>query len=91
MNVPRSLFFLGELNDQIYAVAGWTAVNEDTSTVERYSPKTDKWQKISDFPTDVHEHAGEFVSILVVILIICDEFHFLLSSILIKLLCALDC
>jgi len=64
MNIPRSLFFLGELNDQLYAVAGWTAVNEDTSTVERYSPNTDEWQRMSDFPTDVHEHAGDVAFIL---------------------------
>ena len=58
MNVPRSLFYLGELNGQLYAVAGWTAVNEDTPTVEQYVPSLDSWQRLSNFPLDVHEHAG---------------------------------
>lgn len=58
MNVPRSLFYLGELNGQLYAIAGWTAVNEDTPTVERYTPSLDSWQRLANFPLDVHEHAG---------------------------------
>jgi len=59
MNVPRSLFYLGELNGQLYAVAGWMAVNEDTPTVERYMPSLDIWQRLANFPLDVHEHAGQ--------------------------------
>jgi len=61
MNVPRSLFYLEELNGQLYAVAGWTAVNEDTPTVERYTPSLDNWQQLKNFPLDVHEHAGQLV------------------------------
>jgi len=61
MNVPRSLFYLGELNGQLYAIAGWTAVNEDTPTVERYTPSLDSWQRLTNFPLDVHEHAGHLV------------------------------
>jgi len=61
MNVPRSLFYLGELNGQLYAIAGWTAVNEDTPTVERYTPSLDSWQRLKNFLLDVHEHAGHLV------------------------------
>jgi len=61
MNVPRSLFYLEELNGQLYAVAGWMAVNEDTPTVERYTPSLDSWQQLGNFPLDVHEHAGRLV------------------------------
>jgi len=61
MLVPRSLFYLGELDGQLYAVAGWTAVNEDTPTVERYTPSLDSWQRMRNFPLDVHEHAGRYV------------------------------
>jgi len=61
MNVPRSLFYLDELGGQLYAVAGWTAVNEDTPTVEQYTPSLDSWQQLTNFPLDVHEHAGQLV------------------------------
>jgi hypothetical protein len=61
MTIPRSLFYLDELDGQLYAVAGWTAVNEDTPTVECYMPKSDSWQRLSNFPIDVHEHAGQAV------------------------------
>jgi len=59
MNVPRSLFYMEELDGQLYAVAGWTAVNEDTPTVEQYAPSLDSWQQLRNFPLDVHEHAGQ--------------------------------
>jgi hypothetical protein len=61
MIIPRSLFYLDGLDGQLYAVAGWTAVNEDTPAVERYSPESDSWQRLSNFPIDVHEHAGQAV------------------------------
>jgi len=58
MKFPRSLFYLEELNGLLYAIAGWTEVNMDTRSVEQYTPSSDSWRQLSDYPQKLHEHAG---------------------------------
>ena len=65
MNVPRSLFYFGELNGFMYAVSGCTASNADTHTVERYLPGRDSWEMMAPLDVRVHELAGEFEKIFV--------------------------
>lgn len=58
MQVPRSLFYFGELDGSLYAVTGCTSPNTDTPTVERYSPLRDKWEMLNSVRVKVHELAG---------------------------------
>lgn len=60
MNVPRSLFYFGELDGLVYAVSGCTASNADTYTAERYLPGQDSWEMIAPLEVRVHELAGGF-------------------------------
>ncbi|CAI9723741.1 kelch 13 isoform X3 [Octopus vulgaris] len=57
MNEYRCLFYLGVLNNQLYAVGGinWTGV---LPSVEVYNCDQDVWEKDKDLPYLVHEHAG---------------------------------
>lgn len=57
MNEYRCLFYLGVLNNCLYAVGGinWTGV---LGSVEVYHCDQDVWQRDTDLPYLVHEHAG---------------------------------
>lgn len=61
MQVPRSLFYFGELDGNLYSVTGCTSPNMDTPTVERYSPSENKWKMMNAVPNEVHELAGRHV------------------------------
>ncbi|CAE1243104.1 KLHL9_13 [Acanthosepion pharaonis] len=56
MNEYRCLFYLGVLNNCLYAVGGinWTGV---LGSVEVYHCDQDVWQRDTDLPYLVHEHA----------------------------------
>lgn len=60
MNEYRCLFYLGVLNNQLYAVGGinWTGV---LPSVEVYNCDQDVWEKDKDLPYLVHEHAGKSI------------------------------
>ena len=60
MQTPRSLFYLGVLNRQVYAVAGWKAPNSVSRSVERYNPRQNKWQYVTSLDIGLHEHAGDW-------------------------------
>ncbi|KAL8590637.1 hypothetical protein ACOMHN_011073 [Nucella lapillus] len=57
MQEPRSLFYLGAMNGNLYAVGGANNTGE-LSTMERYDPYQDKWVYQAPLPSKVHEHAG---------------------------------
>lgn len=64
MNEYRCLFYLGVLNNCLYAVGGinWTGV---LGSVEVYHCDQDVWQRDTDLPYLVHEHAGKIFFLLI--------------------------
>ncbi|ESN92804.1 hypothetical protein HELRODRAFT_189623 [Helobdella robusta] len=58
MNFPRSLFYFGQMNGHLYAVAGSIEPKKDTRTVEKYIPKEDRWCMLAPLFVSLHEMSG---------------------------------
>lgn len=58
MKVPRSLFYMGILDEKIYAVGGWIRPDRVSRSVERYHVQEDRWEHVACLGIGLHEHAG---------------------------------